>query len=393
MQPAKDAAVEEFCRAASQPREAVLEKMLSLAEAVRRCYDDDWEHVDDAELAEMMMSDGCFLLEFMVSMCPYDGPPAADHGSPPPPPPPTEPDEFLSRPEVHRRIVAIARDIFMLDNQIPWFVLEALMELRRPFAVPVDRFLALMASAFDIGNLVADDDGPPLLAQQGGEHDDGRDQPPPPPHLLGLFHRRQVGAAAARTESLRIPSLPSLSSTAVELAEMGVKLAASKSKKFGDMVMSKRRQPLGVFGELSLAPVVLSELTQCWLFHMAAYEACLGVTQPDNFAVSSYINAVSLLVNRPEDVHELRAKGVVVSAFSDQSTLSFFKALARELHVGHRYYDVFQRLHEYRQERWIWIAVHKFWYKNFKTIVTVLSVVGVLVGLFKSILSLKQHQR
>jgi hypothetical protein len=76
-----------------------------------------------------------------------------------------------------------------------------------------------------------------------------------PPHLPGLFRRRQVGTATAH------PRLSSLSTTAVELAEMGVKLTASETKRFVDMSMSKRRRGLGIFGELSLAPVVLNDLT------------------------------------------------------------------------------------------------------------------------------------
>jgi hypothetical protein len=47
-------------------------------------------------------------------------------------------------------------------------------------------------------------------------------------------------------------------------------------------------------------------------------------------------------------------------------------------------------LQEYRQERWLWIAVHRFLYNNIKTIATVFSIVGVLAGLFKTILSVKQ---
>jgi hypothetical protein len=45
------------------------------------------------------------------------------------------------------------------------------------------------------------------------------------------------------------------------MLEMAVKLTASGTKRFGDMSMSKRRGGLGIFGELSLAPVVLNDLT------------------------------------------------------------------------------------------------------------------------------------
>ncbi|OEL12899.1 hypothetical protein BAE44_0026082 [Dichanthelium oligosanthes] len=89
---------------------------------------------------------------------------------------------------------------------------------------------------------------------------------------------------------------------------------------------------------------------------MATHEACLGAARVDNFAVSSYVSVMALLVNRAEDVQELRRKGVVVSALSDEGTLRFV-------------------------------------YRSLKTIVVMLSVVGVLGGPFKTILSLKQPQR
>ncbi|OEL18457.1 hypothetical protein BAE44_0020524 [Dichanthelium oligosanthes] len=363
---AKRAALEEFC----QSLEAVRQKITSVAASARGCYAsdlamDDYRYgiyedygVDDgtdngnSKFAEMMLLDGCFLLQFMVSVCPDD--PDAPPGA----------DPLMSRAEVHTCIDAIARDVMLLENQIPWLVLEALMELRP--GVPVDRFLALMASAFDVRS---DDEA--ALAQSshqlgGAEAEPNHgDQQCQPPHLLGLFRSRQVGAA--RTRSLRVPTLSSLSTTAVELAEMGVKLTTSKTRKFGDMSMSKRRQGLGVFGELSLVPA-------------------------DNFAVSSYVSIVALLMNREEDVQELRVKSIINRALGDKGTLEFFKWAAPHLRIGHRYYEVFQGLQEYRQERWAWIAIHRFLYKNSKIIVAVLSIIGVLAGLFKTILSLKHTQ-
>jgi hypothetical protein len=149
---------------------------------------------------------------------------------------------------------------------------------------------------------------------------------------------------------------------------------------FEDMSMSKR-------------PLVLDNLTSCWLINMAAYGECLGATQADNFAVNSYISVLALLMNRKEDTQELRAKGIINSAFCDKTTLYSFEELAPHLHVGHRYYQVFEQLQEYKQERWVWIAVHRFWYKNIKVIVALLYVAGVLAGLFKTMFSLKQPQQ
>ncbi|KAK3140976.1 hypothetical protein QOZ80_5AG0408480 [Eleusine coracana subsp. coracana] len=340
MEQVKRTTLEEFRREASQQCEAVREKVLSLVAPARSCYAGERQlrHLKDGDFAEMMFLDGWFLLQFMVSMCPDD-----PDASP-------EADLLMSKAEVHTRIDDIARDLLLLENQATTPTAELLL---------------------------------------AGNHD--KDQLPPPPHLLGLFYRRQVGTA--RTQNLRVPRLSSLSSTAVELAEMGVKLTASKTKMFGDMSMSKRRPGLSLSGELSLAPVVLNNLTACWLINMAAYEACLGATQADNFAVSSYISVLALLMNQKEDAQELRAKGIINSAFCNKVTLVFFKTLAPRLHVGHLYYQVFQQLQEYRQERWVWIAVHRFLYKNIKTIIAVLSVVGVLAGLFKTILSVKQPQQ
>jgi hypothetical protein len=127
--------------------------------------------------------------------------------------------------------------------------------------------------------------------------------PAPPHHLLGLFHRRQVGKVGS--QRLRIDILPSTGSTAVELAEMGVKLTAKKTN---------------IFGDLSLAPLVLNDVTVCWILNMVAYEAGLatsrsadnfavGTRQDDNFFVSSYVSFFAKLVKRGEDVQELRAIG------------------------------------------------------------------------------------
>ncbi|KAF8685323.1 hypothetical protein HU200_044026 [Digitaria exilis] len=209
MEEAKRAALEELCRVVNEPLRAIEEKIFPVALTARRYYADDYtldgdqygfgrgsigvqivrhsmdgggggaryihpnnDH-HDWKFARMMLLDGCFLLQFMVSMC-------SDNPN----------DPLMSRHEVHTCVDAIARDVMLLENQIPWVVLETLTKLRPDPGVPVDRFLARMASAFVIGN---DSDG----AEQPTRHHANEQ---PPPHLLSLFYRRQVGAA--RIESL-----------------------------------------------------------------------------------------------------------------------------------------------------------------------------------------------
>ncbi|CAN6338341.1 unnamed protein product [Urochloa humidicola] len=78
---------------------------------------------------------------------------------------------------------------------------------------------------------------------------------------------------------------------------------------------------------------------------------------------------------------------------SDGETLKFFKSAAPSLRIGDRYIEIAGKIQVYTQERWIWIAAHGFIYHNFKIIIAVLSVIGVLVGFFKTIMSLKQPQK
>jgi hypothetical protein len=90
--------------------------MLSVAGAARGSY------AADGEFVEMMLLDGCFLLQFMISMCRH----------------PDDPDDpLMSRGEVRRCINAIARDVMLLENQIPWLVLSSLMQLMTSPAEPV----------------------------------------------------------------------------------------------------------------------------------------------------------------------------------------------------------------------------------------------------------------
>jgi hypothetical protein len=174
MEAIKRAAVVEFCWAVGQSSEQVCKTILALAKTARSCLrpvDEKLISIDDGELAKMLFVDGCFLVQFMVSsMCPksHEQPhPRADvegRGE-------QEQDPLMSRADVHARISTPSPGMFL------------------------DR----MASAFDISSSTDTKPSPnpfvPVL-------------PPVQHHLLGLFHRRQVGKVRTQKPSHRHTPIP-----------------------------------------------------------------------------------------------------------------------------------------------------------------------------------------
>uniref|UniRef100_J3MPY7 Uncharacterized protein n=1 Tax=Oryza brachyantha TaxID=4533 RepID=J3MPY7_ORYBR len=121
-----------------------------------------------------------------------------------------------------------------------------------------------------------------------------------------------------------------LSSSAVDLAQTGIKLTASTAEWFGDMISVGR---WAVTGELSLSPMFLNNVTSSWLVNIAALEES-GAADATTSVVSSYLSVMAMLMDGEEDVQQLRAKEVLYSTISNTQTLEFFKRIGQ--HLGFR---------------------------------------------------------
>ncbi|CAL5009752.1 unnamed protein product [Urochloa decumbens] len=213
-----------------------------------------------------------------------------------------------------------------------------------------------------------------------------------PPHLLGLLRSSMISGMPRQKTSVNISGPSSLlSRSAVDLAQIGVKLAASTAHWFADMKV--RKKP--ICGELSVSSLSLDDFGACCLVNMAALEMAetldaSSAAQTDAYVVSSYLSLLAMLMDREEDVHELRMRGVLRSSFSNAQTLAFFKELSQHLRPGYNYYHTLAKIGEYTSQRWAWIAVHKFVYNYHRIIVAVLSIAGVLVSILKALYSLKK---
>ncbi|XP_066342197.1 UPF0481 protein At3g47200-like [Miscanthus floridulus] len=345
MEVIKHSAVDYFFERLATPREEIYKEFIPIARAARSCYVDvsAFTGITDDEFFSMMFVDAIFLVQFIGSL-------GSDHRL----------DSMVSP-----YLVDIWRDILLLENQIPWLVTHF--------------FMALWPLSLDvmIGTLMISMTG--SFLEEPPAVDLGESYMPS--HLLCLIRTYRAGRSGRRpiVEPKRLSGRKSTTSAA-ELTQMGIKLRVGKTMaKFSDMDLVRGH----FFADLSLLPLYLDSVTACWLVNMAALE-----TYTENFmtggdcSITSYLTFVSTLMNREQDVRELRARGIV-DGFSDRQTLEFFEGLA--------YFRTILAIHEYTQERRLWTTVYRFLYNNRKIIATVLPIIGVLVGIFKTLLSLKQH--
>ncbi|CAO2206234.1 unnamed protein product [Urochloa humidicola] len=387
MEEVKHAAALQFCRALRCSVQEVYEKILSIAGEARRCYvtdddDDDTSLVtrlSDAEFAAMMFLDGCFLLNFIM---------------------------LNNELPVMGRSVScwptISKDLLLLENQIPWLVLEALTEnCNQPTEMLVSCWIDGVMEVYFLDKEKEKKNpfwntwfkGSALQKNTQDAHEicsinNGDSKPP---HILGLLKLRLTHGMPSekRMGKGTNNSLLRLSSSAVYLSQIGLKLTASTASWFADAVVQKK--PL--FGELSLTPLFLNEIVARVLVNMVALEvaqATYASHDADGFVVSSYLSVLAMLMDREEDVQQLRARGVLCAHFSNTQTLAFFKTLAQHLRLGYNYFAIVHDIDDYIRRRPVRIFVHRFVYNNIRVIASVLSIASVLAGIFKALYAVKQ---
>jgi hypothetical protein len=348
----------------------IFDAVVSVADGARGLYDKDvMATISRDDFRHMMFFDACFLVQFMLRFADGCDPSLYD---------------FLEFNESD-----ILHDVMLLENQIPWRVVETVMHF-----IPVSLGMLICNWRGRLQDRIDVKDEPVDL-----------DQNYHPPHFLGFIRFYLVGRNdAAGVEDPQDDKIKALSTSvsAIELAEMAINLKANnQATELAHMGLVYMKDLLTLFfPKLSMAPLCLDNTRASWLVNMVALE--LSTTR-DFFddkadirdsAACSYLLLLCMLVHREEDVHQLRTKGILKggAGLTNKEALRFFTSLRSCLRPGKDYAYVMLQIARYRLRMWIWIMLYAFGCRNWKTIVGIGSAIGAFAGIIKTIKSLKGTQ-
>ncbi|XP_060174612.1 UPF0481 protein At3g47200-like [Lycium barbarum] len=352
---------------------------------VRKCYAEDRiKKYSYEEFAQMMFLDGCFILQYLRCIV-------------------TGNDKELKMKS--HEIAFIRRDLFLLENQLPFEVLQVLMSCKfknnegmkmidtfissahnkRPqaqgcrFIQSIKDFVLYFFPTQKFVNCLG------KICQGEGPSRPPQKKEKPPLHLLELLRTYRIlpettyhidPETFSKGGCYLTGELCSYRS-AKELRKAGIHLRPGKSRHLSDV---KFYSSFHCSSLLTLPPITVDDSTKSEFLNLVAYEACPDT--PDDFVVTSYLCFMDSLIDHPEDVKELRKRRILRNFVgSDQEVADLFNEIARDLVPNPRaYVDVKEQIEKHCNNRgkvWIgeWKSTH---FTNPWTIIAFIAAICVI---------------
>ncbi|KAJ0566759.1 hypothetical protein HanPSC8_Chr06g0248751 [Helianthus annuus] len=281
--------LEEFRLSTRMTMYDLYNKVFEVVHDARNCYiDGSTDAYNDEEFSRMMLRDGCFVL-FFIECISYAK------------------NKMLLNNEYLGALgfANVTRDIFLLENQLPFVVLKVLLELRFPSDKGED-ILNRFFNYLKYGEVFTKDEK--VLGNKQ------------PLHLLELYRSYfillpvslglvSIGLFSAKSTKIwsdddynyvkRNRNFPS----ATELKSQWIFLRRALDK---DIAFYSRC----CYGVFELPTRAVSTSTKVIFLNMIAYELCAH--NPNDFRVSTYIKIMKTLIVKNDDVKELTKKNIMI---------------------------------------------------------------------------------
>lgn len=291
--------------------EKCVEVLKALEDRARKCYGEEI-HMNSDEFAEMMLIDGCFIIELLYKSC-CKG--IIRRGDP-----------FLATYQV---ISQLRRDLILLENQIPFFILQHLFNL-----VPMPKQCSgysLIELCFRLYKKIVPEDLYNLQEKYGQEIH----------HLLDLIHQSFIPKIhilqPQRRSQINIP-------TATHLDKRGTEIKKSNSRSVLEVKFSK--------GALIIPALTHHDLMEIGLRNLVAMEnCCYDATK----YITSYVYLMKSLIHSNDDTKILYKKGIIDKK---EEFVTLFSKVAMDVDTKDFYYgDLCEQLNNFTKvNKNIWYA-------------------------------------
>ncbi|BFG37924.1 hypothetical protein CerSpe_241990 [Prunus speciosa] len=330
-----------FVRDSEQNEARLLKKVDEYIKELRECYDKEAiKNYDNDSLALMLFVDGCSTLEFIYK---YD-----------------DLESFQIKKD---QVVFAERDMFLLENQLPYQLLKLLMSssnIHEALKDSIERFVQMHGVA-------------PGATKQHPQHET-IPMEQEPTHLLEYLLTTMLGYPPKRKSETR-ENAQSICNVQ-ELQAAGIHFR----QRTGPSVLSDIYFKSYICcGFLYLPKIKVDDSMRLKFMNLIAYEMC-----PDfqnDFGVASYISFLNSLIDHPDDVKHLRKKHILRNLLgSDEEVVQLFNEMDTIVVPNNQFSDKVKSMIEaHCNTTWkIWIA--QFFHDHFSK-PWVLGSIGVLSGL------------
>ncbi|OAY38162.1 UPF0481 protein At3g47200 [Manihot esculenta] len=288
------------------------------------------------ELIEMMILDGCFVIQLL---CIVGRLVETDSNDP-----------LLILPWI---LYSLSRDLLLLENQIPFFVLEILFDLSKPpDSKNYPTFTELVLQFFDYTIPRPRDEIPDKSRKLSGEH------------LLGLFRSSFIPLssqelAAAKTDKNHLQLIQPVEN----LRAAGIKLKQRKNAKSFLDIKFRTTKTSGLLEIPTLSP---GYVTNTFLLNCVTFEQSYRQYFSAHF--TSYVIFMGCLINTIQDAGYLRDKRIIENYFgTDEDVVKFFNKVGKDMNfdISQSYLaNVFVDVNEYCRNGWH-VTLAKYLYTYF----------------------------
>ncbi|KAF5821898.1 hypothetical protein HanXRQr2_Chr01g0020191 [Helianthus annuus] len=307
-------------RRANSPQEEILklcvEKVYASMEQIKACY--VWKKAySDAEIADMMIMDACFILEFLFRYS----------------------NDQIAFEEGISQLSVILIDLILLENQIPFFILDEIFQCTVLEFSPNASLLILIYPVLAYLNIFTEGINMDNISVNNTHH------------ILSLLHQCYKPPDNIITTTDPITTIPSV----VNLDRAGVNFKPNKDPTWlMGMEVEAYMFPC-FFGSLSKPtlriPVLkMDDSTEIVLRNLIAYEQS-GRTHG---YVTSYALAMDMLVDTQEDVAKLVDSGVLVNTIgSNDEAANMINSICKgTLLLDFFYKEQWVKLNKYCDAYW-----------------------------------------